>query len=109
MRTFRAAVKCGLALAAIAGAGYTQTKIDLRTQGRDVDFSTAGSTKPSKTGTTLPVLCSVGETFLNTSTPAGKNFYFCSAANVWTMQGIEMPDPASKTDQVLTTDGSAFA
>ena len=42
-------------LAAVARA---QTAIDLptqvRTQGRSLDFSAAGATKPMKTGTTLP-------------------------------------------------------
>ena len=40
-----------------------QTSIDLRTQAKNVDFSSAASTKPSKTGTLLPFTCSLGETF----------------------------------------------
>jgi hypothetical protein len=44
--------------ALIAGMGAiasAQTRIDLRTQAKSVDFSAAGSTKPSKMGTTMYV------------------------------------------------------
>src|SRR5438477_9740684 len=72
---------------AVAMAAAAQTRVDLRTQSKNVDFSAASSTKPSRTGTTLPNLCSVGETFLKTDAPAGKNLYVCTAANTWTVQG----------------------
>jgi hypothetical protein len=53
----------------ISGAN-AQTRIDLRTQTKSVDFSSAGSTKPSKTGTTMPGSCSTGETFIKTDAAA---------------------------------------
>jgi len=61
-----------------------QTLVDLRTQAKSVDFSAAASTKPSQTGTVLPVTCSVGAMFFNIAAPAGRNLFFCTAANVWT-------------------------
>ncbi len=50
----------------------------------------------------------MGETFLKTDSTAGKNFYVCTTANVWTVQGIEIPDPTGRANQMLTTDGTAF-
>jgi len=77
---------CALAAMAVSQA-VAQTRIDLRTQSKSVDFSAASSTKPSQTGAGLPATCAVGQTFLNTSAPAGQNWYVCTAANVWTVQG----------------------
>src|SRR5579872_5709230 len=82
---------CVVVLASM-GSVLAQTQIDLRTQAKRVDFSNAGSTKPSKTGTALPVTCSVGETFLKTDAAPGANFYVCTAANVWTVQGGTLPE-----------------
>src|SRR5438552_8077355 len=99
----RGIVALALALAATMAAA-AQTRVDLRTQSKNVDFSAASSTKPSRTGTTLPNLCSVGETFLKTDTPAGKNLYVCTAANTWTVQGA--PDATGNSDKVLSNDGA---
>lgn len=77
---------CALAALAVSQA-MAQTRIDLRTQTKSVDFSAASSTKPSQTGTNLPVTCAVGQTFLNTSAQPGQNLYVCTTANVWTAQG----------------------
>jgi hypothetical protein len=77
---------CALA-AIVASHAAAQTRIDLKTQSKSVDFSAASSTKPSQTGTSLPATCAVGQTFLNTSAPAGQNWYVCTAVNVWTVQG----------------------
>lgn len=63
-----------------------QTQIDLRTQTKSVDFTAASSTKPLKTGATLPGTCGVGELFFNSAAPAGANFYACTAANTWTLE-----------------------
>jgi hypothetical protein len=90
--------------AAFTIAATAQTRVDLRTQSRNVDFSAASSTKPSKTGTTLPTTCSVGETFLKTDAAAGKNLYACTQANTWTVQGV--PDPTGNADKVLSSDGA---
>ena len=78
----------GCALAAITAIHLAaQTRVDLRTQTKSVDFSSASSTKPSQTGAVLPASCSVGQTFLDTSAQPGQNFYICTAPNVWTVQG----------------------
>ena len=90
------------------GAARGQTQIDLRTQGKNIDFSSAARTRPSKTGTLVPAVCTTGETFVKTDAAAGKNWYVCTAANVWTVQGMEVPDPTSKANQILTNDGSGF-
>ena len=91
------------------GAAHGQTQIDLRTQGKNIDFSSAARTRPSKTGTLVPAACTIGETFVKTDAAAGKNLYICTAADVWSVQGVELPDPAGKANQVLTNDGSGFS
>src|SRR4051812_17428662 len=109
MRLFKTAVRCYLASAAMAGAAHGQTKVDLRTQGKSIDFAAMPSTRPSKTGTAIPGTCAVGETFLKTDAVAGKNLYVCTTANVWTVQGVEVPDPTGKANQILTNNGTAFS
>src|SRR4051812_369245 len=106
MRIFRTAAKLVIAPAMILGVAQGQTKVDLRTQGKSIDFSAAGATRPSKTGTSLPATCAVGETFLKTSAPAGKNIYVCTVADTWSVQGVEVPDPTGSAGQLLTNDGS---
>jgi hypothetical protein len=108
MKFNRTALRCVCVAAAIIGAARGQTQIDLRTQGKNIDFSSAARTRPSKTGTLIPAVCTIGETFVKTDAAAGKNLYVCTAANVWTVQGIEVPDPTSKANQILTNDGSGF-
>ena len=93
--------------AAFTIAATAQTRVDLRTQSRNVDFSASTSTKPSKTGTTLPTTCSVGETFLKTDAAAGRNLYACTQANTWTVQGVS--DPTGNADKVLSNDGATTA
>jgi hypothetical protein len=95
-------------LALMASVASAQTRIDLRTQAKSVDFSAAGSTKPSKMGAILPASCSVGETFLKTDATAGQNFYVCTAANVWTLQGAVIPTVTGMANTVLATDGTAL-
>jgi len=78
--------RVGFAVVAIAsGLVYAQTQIDLRSQSKTVDFSSALSTKYSRTGTTLSPVCSVGETFFKINAPAGQNLYGCTAVNAWTV------------------------
>jgi hypothetical protein len=62
---------------------YAQTRIDLRTQGKNIDFSDATSTRPFRVGTTLPPTCRTGEMFFLSTAPAGNNAYGCIATNVW--------------------------
>ena len=66
-------------------AGQT-TKVDLQNQTRGVDFSAATSTKPAKTGTALPSVCSTGEAYVLTTAVAGSNLYICTAQNTWSVQ-----------------------
>ncbi len=51
------------------------------------DASDAGSTKPAKSGTSLPGTCSISEVFFKTDATAGKNLYACTANNTWTQVG----------------------
>src|SRR5438067_2054419 len=90
--------------AALTVAANGQTRVDLRTQAKDVDFSAASSTKPSKMGTALPNTCSVAETFLKTDASPGKNLYVCTQANTWSVQGA--PDTAGNADKVLSNNGA---
>ena len=71
-----------LLAAAIAVSGQG---IDLRTQARNVDFSGASLTKPTRTGNTLPSACQVGELFFKLNAAAGQNLYACTSLNVWTV------------------------
>lgn len=48
-----------------------------------VDFSGAASTAPMKSGTSLPGVCAVGQTYFKTDAAAGQNIYLCTAANTW--------------------------
>src|SRR5262249_50718547 len=65
---------------------WSQTQIDLQAQARNVDFSTAATTRPMKSGTSLPSNCSVGEMFFLTNAAAGANLYGCATANAWTLE-----------------------
>ncbi len=94
-------------LAFTTPAGIGQTSVDLRTQSKSVDFSSAAATKPFKTGTVLPLTCGVGETFFLLNATAGENIFGCTSANTWTLQsGTGLPDGAGNADSVLSTDGS---
>jgi hypothetical protein len=70
-------------LLAVVPLARAQNRIDLAQQSRHPDFSGASSTKPLKTGATIPPTCSVGEMFFYTSAPAGQNVYLCAATNTW--------------------------
>jgi hypothetical protein len=49
-----------------------------------VDFTSAQSTAPMKSGTSLPGTCTVGQAFFKTDATAGQNIYLCTANNTWT-------------------------
>ena len=98
-----------LAALALAGVAVAQTRVDLRTQAKAVDFSKAESTRPSKTGTSLPATCAPGETFLKLDGPPGRHWYVCAAENRWSLQGGETPAAATENrNSVLASDGSAL-
>ena len=82
---------------------WGQTQIDLKTQSKSVDFSSAATTKTAKTGAALPATCSQGEIFFNTAATPGANFYACTAANTWTAQGGIVTPNYSKPFTSVTT------
>jgi hypothetical protein len=63
-----------------------QTKVDVATQTKSIDFSAASSTKPLKTGKELPAWCAIGEMFFKTTAVAGANLFACTDANRWSVQ-----------------------
>lgn len=83
MRSF--ALYCSVLLSCSGAVG--QTSVDLQTQAKNIDFRNATVTRSFKTGTTLPVTCTQGDTFFLSSAPAGQNFYGCSSSNTWSLQG----------------------
>ncbi len=88
LHTTRAVCTLACLLAEILPASLAaQTRVDLGTQSKNVDFSGAASTKPSQTGTTLPASCALGQTFLDIAAQPGQNLYICTATNTWTVQG----------------------
>ena len=60
-----------------------QTRVDLRSQTKNVDFSNAVSTRPFPVGSALPATCQVGETWFKPDAPAGQNVFICAATNTW--------------------------
>jgi hypothetical protein len=79
-------IRCWLVLIMTAVGVQSQTRINLPFQSRNVDFSTADSTRSFKSGSTLPTNCAVGDQFFKTDAAAGQNFYGCTEANTWTLQ-----------------------
>ena len=76
------------ALVLALSAGWLLTGQTTINGGRQIsgpwDASGAVSTKPARSGTTLPSTCSLGEQFFKTDATAGQNLHFCTAVNVWT-------------------------
>jgi hypothetical protein len=52
-----------------------------------VNFSGGSSTKPVKTGTSVPGTCSAGALFFDTDDPAGQNLKGCTSTDTWTLLG----------------------
>jgi hypothetical protein len=63
-----------------------QTRVDLSTQSKGIDFQTQAYTKPLKTGVSLPAICTPAELFFLSSAPPGGNIYACTAVNTWSPQ-----------------------
>lgn len=73
-------------LLAISASGQTlNTTPNLVNLGA-IDASGASSTKPAKSGNTLPATCSINELFYKSNATAGQNIYGCTATNTWTLQ-----------------------
>ncbi len=79
-------MKPALLCALLVFSSAAQTLVDLRTQSKSVDFSSAASTKPFQSGTVLPANCTTGQMFFNTSAAPGANVFGCSATNTWILQ-----------------------
>jgi hypothetical protein len=71
----------------ICWSAAAQTQLDLQRQAKNVNFSSASSTAPLKTGTSLPATCAVGQMFFLTTAPAGINVYGCTGSNTWALEG----------------------
>lgn len=75
------------ALCALAGVGIlAQTVVDLKTQAKNVDFSSAAATKPNRVLTgDLPASCSPGETVLLLGSGGVTELYGCASPGTWKM------------------------
>lgn len=89
-----------------------QTRINIQGQTKQADLSAFNSTKPAKTGTTLPSSCSSGELFFKIDAVPGSNLYGC-VNGTWTLQGgsggSSLPNMALSAGGVLTTNGTTAA
>jgi len=83
------------------------TTIDLKAQSKNVDFTSAISTRPFKSGAALPATCSVEEMFYLTSATAGTNLYGCTAPNTWALEGGAGVQTASQLSDLLASPSSA--
>lgn len=100
----RRATVMGLMLLA-AGSLPGQTRIDLSRQAKVVDFSGAASTRPARTGTSLPGICAVGEFFFQTNMPAGQNLFLCTGTNTWTGMTGGVASAFGRTGTVSAQEG----
>jgi hypothetical protein len=80
-------MKFAIAALATTVLVHATTKIDVKTQTKNVDLTGAISVRPFRTGTVLPLQCKTGEMFFKTDVTPGTNSYGCTAADTWTVQG----------------------
>lgn len=52
-----------------------------------VDASTVTHTIPARVNDTAPATCTIGEVYFDSNATAGSNWFGCTAANTWTVQG----------------------
>jgi hypothetical protein len=86
---FLSAIILGVILGFVANS-----QVDLKRQSKNADFSEFPTTKPFKTGTILPVTCSVGEVYFKTDVTPGQNLYGCTSSG-WTVMGNSTPQGGS--------------
>lgn len=70
----------------LLGAGalsYSQTKVNLPNQSRNMDFAAFPATRPWKTSSSLPAACQQGEALFLTTGAPGQQLYLCSSTNIW--------------------------
>ncbi len=96
-----------IAVIFICASALAQTRLDLKSQSKSVDFSGASYTRPVKVGTAPPAICTVGDLYFRTDVPAGSNLYACTAANSWTLQSGSTSLPAGTPNGFLSSDGSS--
>ncbi|MCW5979866.1 MAG: hypothetical protein KIT09_17430 [Bryobacteraceae bacterium] len=100
-----------LLVLAMAAPSFSETRVDLKAQGRNVDFGSAAATKPFTVGTTLPGTCSIGQAFFKSDASAGQNLYLCTAVNSWTrVNSAELHAAAHKhggVDEVASATAGA--
>jgi hypothetical protein len=86
----------------VTGAG--QTRVDLSSQSKNVDFSQASSVRPFPTGASLPTMCSVGQMFFLTGSPLA--VHECLSPNTWmsiqALNGTAIFDVQRTSDTQLT-------
>ena len=95
----KAICRC-VTLWALAVMASGQTRVDLKTQTKDIDFSDATSTRPLQTGIVLPTTCAVGQLFYKSDGIAGANIFGCTVTNHWMIQaggGVGPQGPTGPT------------
>jgi hypothetical protein len=70
----------------LASSLWAQTRVDLKSQSKNIDFSGADSSSPFPVGSILPTNCSVGGMFFKSDAAAGANLYGCVSTNTWAAQ-----------------------
>jgi hypothetical protein len=83
IRAKMAVITVFLAVQAVSG----QTKVDLATQSKRVDFTGASVTKPIRTAASLPSSCVSNEVILIPGASAGGKLYVCNSSGAWEVQG----------------------
>jgi hypothetical protein len=91
------------------GLAHGQTRVDLRSQSKSVDFSGADSTRPIKTGAALPATCGVGDLFFLTSAPPGQNLYACATTGTWSTLAGAIPTFAQISGVAALSQGGTAA
>ncbi|MEO8099704.1 MAG: hypothetical protein ABI811_18540 [Acidobacteriota bacterium] len=91
----------------LGSAAFGQTKVDLRTQSKSVDFTAAAATLPVKTGTSLPASCQRAELFFKLDAVPGANLYGCASTNTWTREGGS--DGASSVLEVIRNNPTTLS
>ncbi len=76
----------GVVLTGPASSGTVATLGNTNTFTGRQDATGAASTAPTKTGTSLPGTCVVGDLYFKSDATAGQNIYECQSTNTWTQQ-----------------------
>jgi hypothetical protein len=62
---------------------FSQTRVDLGRQGRNVEFRSAEFTRPAKTGTIPPAECVSGNLYVKSVGTGGMKLHVCADQNQW--------------------------